>query len=57
MNERRTMSMLQRVPVILAVTAAVQVYRAIHEERLMSSHDEEYARYMTTTKRFVPGVL
>lgn len=43
--------------VILAVTAAVQVYRAIHEERLMSSHDEEYARYMTTTKRFVPGVL
>ncbi len=43
--------------VILAVTVAIQVYRAINEERLMSQHDVEYARYMTTTKRFVPGLF
>ena len=43
--------------VILMVTAAVQVYRAIQEERLLSAHDPEYAAYMTATKRFVPGLF
>jgi protein-S-isoprenylcysteine O-methyltransferase Ste14 len=43
--------------VILLVTAALQVYRAIQEERLLSAHDPEYAVYMTETKRFVPGLL
>lgn len=43
--------------VILVVTAAIQVYRAIQEERLMSRHDEEYAQYMKVTSRFLPGVF
>jgi protein-S-isoprenylcysteine O-methyltransferase Ste14 len=43
--------------VILVVTAAIQVYRAIQEERLLSAHDPEYAEYMTETKRFVPGLF
>ncbi len=43
--------------VILAVTAGIQVYRAIQEERLMSRHNEDYASYITATKRFVPGVF
>jgi protein-S-isoprenylcysteine O-methyltransferase Ste14 len=43
--------------VILMVTVALQVYRAIQEERLLSAHVPEYAVYMTETKRFVPGLL
>jgi protein-S-isoprenylcysteine O-methyltransferase Ste14 len=43
--------------VILMVTVALQVYRAIQEERLLSAHDPEYAAYMTATKRFVPGLF
>jgi len=43
--------------VILMATGAVQVYRAIQEERLLSAHDPEYAAYMTATKRFVPGLF
>lgn len=43
--------------VILLVTAAVQVYRAIQEERLLAAHDPEYAEYMLSTKRFVPGLF
>jgi protein-S-isoprenylcysteine O-methyltransferase Ste14 len=42
---------------ILGVTAALQVYRAVQEERLMSRHDEDYAQYMKVTSRFVPGVF
>lgn len=42
---------------ILIVIGAIQVYRAIQEERLLEEHVPEYAAYKLRTKRFVPGLF
>lgn len=42
---------------VLAVVAALAVYRAVLEERLLTANIPEYADYMTRTKRFIPGVV
>ena len=42
---------------ILVACAAIQVYRVLQEESLFETHDPEYAAYMRTTKRFVPGLF
>ena len=47
---------LPKVVILLAV-GAIQVYRAIHEERLLEEHIPEYAAYKLQTKRFVPGLF
>jgi protein-S-isoprenylcysteine O-methyltransferase Ste14 len=43
--------------VILLTVGAIQVYRAIQEERLLEEHLPEYAAYKLQTKRFVPGLF
>ena len=43
--------------VILVAVGAIQVYRAIQEERLLEEHIPEYAAYKLQTKRFVPGLF
>ncbi|MCK8608341.1 isoprenylcysteine carboxylmethyltransferase family protein [Agromyces sp. C10] len=42
---------------ILIVIGAIQVYRAIQEERLLEEHVPEYTAYKLRTKRFVPGLF
>ncbi|RXZ50256.1 isoprenylcysteine carboxylmethyltransferase family protein [Agromyces binzhouensis] len=42
---------------ILILIGAIQVYRAIQEERLLEEHIPEYAAYKLRTKRFVPGLF
>ncbi|MGR0320925.1 methyltransferase family protein [Agromyces sp. ZXT2-3] len=42
---------------ILILVGAIQVYRAIQEERLLEEHIPEYAAYKLRTKRFVPGLF
>ena len=47
---------LPKVMILLAC-GGIQVYRAIHEERLLEQHIPEYAAYKLQTKRFVPGLF
>jgi protein-S-isoprenylcysteine O-methyltransferase Ste14 len=47
---------LPKVVILLAV-GAIQVYRAVQEERLLEEHIPEYAAYKLQTKRFVPGLF
>lgn len=42
---------------ILVAVGAIQVYRAIQEERLLEEHIPEFAAYKLRTKRFVPGLF
>ena len=46
----------QRLSIWVAI-AAIQGYRAIQEERLLATHELQYASYMRTTKRFIPGLF
>ena len=47
---------LPKVMILIAV-GAIQVYRAVQEERLLEEHLPEYAAYKLQTKRFVPGLF
>lgn len=42
---------------ILVTVGAIQVYRALQEERLLEQHVPEYRAYKLRTKRFVPGLF
>lgn len=42
---------------ILVLEVAIQVYRAVQEERLFEATLPHYAEYKRRTKRFVPGLL
>ena len=42
---------------VLVFSAALQVYRAIHEERLLAAHIPEYTSYMQEAKRFEPRLI
>lgn len=43
--------------VLVAVIAALQVYRAHQEERVLAQYIQEYAEYQARTHRFVPGLF
>jgi protein-S-isoprenylcysteine O-methyltransferase Ste14 len=47
---------MAKVSILLAI-GAIQVYRAVQEERLLEEHIPEYAAYKLQTKRFVPGLF
>lgn len=42
---------------LLVVATAVQVYRALQEEKVLAQTFPEYAEYSEDTRRFIPGVL
>lgn len=42
---------------VLVVTLTVQCYRVLQEEKVLAEAFPEYASYMASTRRFIPGVV